>query len=148
MESNNNKPNDPKKPDRKPRLWVTVLISVGILLLISAVYNFIRSAQFTQTSMSDFLTAWEENNLSEVEIQYDRIIYLTKEEAEKPAAQQQAFYTGIPSGCDTLALSRELHAQGVTVYKPVIEDNSGIMMVLYYVAMFGVVFRGYPYALI
>ena len=140
MESNNNKPNDPKKPDRKPRLWVTVLISVGILLLISAVYNFIRSAQFTQTSMSDFLTAWEENNLSEVEIQYDRIIYLTKEEAEKPAAQQQAFYTGIPSGCDTLALSRELHAQGVTVYKPVIEDNSGIMMILSYVAMFGVVF--------
>ena len=140
MEPNNNKPNNPKKPERKPRIWVTLLISVGVLLLISAVYNFIRSAQFTQTSMSDFLTAWENNQLAEVEIQYDRILYLTKEEAEKPAAQQKAFYTGIPSGCDTLAMSRELHAQGVTVYDPVIEDNSGIMMILSYVAMFGVVF--------
>ena len=140
MEPNNNKPNNPKKPDRKPRIWVTLLISVGILLLISAVYNFIRNAQFTQTSMSDFLTAWEENKLAEVEIQYDRILYLTKEEAEKPAAQQKAFYTGIPFGCDTLAMSRELHAQGVTVYNPVVEDNSGIMMILSYVAMFGVVF--------
>ena len=140
MEPNNNKPNNPKKPDRKPRIWVTLLISVGILLLISAVYNFIRNAQFTQTSMSDFLTAWEENKLAEVEIQYDRILYLTKEEAEKPAAQQKAFYTGIPFGCDTLAMSRELHAQGVTVYNPVVEDNSGIMMILSYIAMFGVVF--------
>ena len=30
MEPNKNKPNDPKKPDKKPRIWVTMIITVAI----------------------------------------------------------------------------------------------------------------------
>ena len=63
----------------------------------------------------------------EVELQYDRIIYLTAEEAAKPAANQKACYTGLPSGADTMALADTLIAQGAKVDRKIVEDNSGIM---------------------
>ncbi len=141
MERNNNT-NDPKRPDKKPRgnLWLTLIISVVIILLISTVYNAVVKSQYTETSYSDFRNAMLEGNLSEVEIKYDRIIYLTAEEAAKPAFEQKAFYTGIPVGGNVMALADELHDMGVTVYDPIVEDNSGIIMILSYVVMFGLVF--------
>ncbi|MBP3478077.1 MAG: ATP-dependent zinc metalloprotease FtsH [Oscillospiraceae bacterium] len=121
-------------------IWVTLLIAVAIVLLISTVYHAIANSQYTQTNYSDFRTEMEKSNLAEVTISYDRIIYLTKEEAAKPAAQQKACFTGIPSYADTLALMDELDALGVKVDYPIVEDNSGIMMILYYVLMIGGIF--------
>ena len=143
MEPNRNdpqtsKPGDNKRP--KMNIWVTLLIAVAIVLLISTVYHAIANSQYTQTNYSDFRTEMEKSNLAEVTISYDRIIYLTKEEAAKPAAQQKACFTGIPSYADTLALMDELDALGVKVDYPIVEDNSGIMMILYYVLMIGGIF--------
>ena len=142
MEPNKKPSNDPKNANKKPKanIWVTLIITVAIVLLISSVYNAIRKAQFTEASLSDLLTAMDNDNLAEVKIQYDRIIYLTREEKAKPAAEQKAFYTGRPENLDVLTFARALHDQGVTVYDPVVEDNSGILMILGYVMMFGVVF--------
>ena len=136
---NNNKPGDNKRP--KMNIVVTLIITVAIVLLISVVYNAISASQYTQTSYSDFKEAMESGQLAEVQLHYDRILYLTKEEAAKPASQQKACYTGIPNYADTIALMDTLVAQGVEVvdYK-IVEDNSGIMMILYYALMIGGVF--------
>ena len=136
---NNNKPGDNKRP--KTNIVVTLIITVAIVLLISVVYNAISASQYTQTSYSDFKEAMESGQLAEVQLHYDRILYLTKEEAAKPASQQKACYTGIPNYADTIALMDALVAQGVEVvdYK-IVEDNSGIMMILYYALMIGGVF--------
>ena len=75
-----------------------------------------------------------------MEIQSDRIIYMTKEEAGKPAAMQKACYTGLPGGGDLIALSEELDAMGVKVDKKIVEDNSLIMMILSYALMIGGLF--------
>ena len=95
--------------DKRPKssIFVTLIIAVAIVLVISLVYNAIVGSQYTQTTYSDFLTALEEDNLADVQLQYDRILYLTKEEAEKPANEQKACFTGLPNG-DALALEREL----------------------------------------
>ena len=142
MEPNKNRPKDPQKNDKKPKgnIWITLIITAAVVLLISSVYNAIRKAQFTETSLSDFLTAMDTQQLSEVEIQYDRILYMTKEEEAKPPVEQKAFYIGRPGNLNVMTLARELHEMGVTVHQPVVEDNSGIIMILSYVAMFGVVF--------
>ena len=144
MESNrNNRPNDNKPGgDKRPKgnIWVIVVITVAIILLVSSVFNSISRSQYTETTFSDFLTAKAAGQLIEVEITSDRIIYMTKEEAAKPASQQKACYTGLPHGGDMLALAAELHAMGVDVNQPVVEDNSMIMMILYYVAMFALIF--------
>ena len=143
MEQNRNNQNKKDNNEKKkPSLFTTLLISVAVILLISWIFNAISDSQFTQTTFTHFLEAKEAGNLAEVELQADRIVYLTKEEAAKPAGQQQAFYTGLPTGSDTYALAVELDAMGVKVTRRIVEDNSMILMILSYVAMFAIVFFG------
>ena len=142
MDPKHNEP--PKKPegdDKKPRnLVATILISLAILLAVISIFNFVDSSKYTETTFSHFADQMDENNLAEVEIRHDRIIYMTKEEAAKPAGSQKACYTGLPSGCDTLALGRSLDAMGVTVTWPIVEDNTFLLTIGYYVLMFGGIF--------
>ena len=140
MEQNRNDPsrNGPGKPGddkRKPNLWVALIIAVIAVLLISSIFNMISKSQYTLTTLSDFFDELEANNLSEVVIHYDRIVYLTKEEAAKPAEQQKACYTGLPNRGDTFALAERLDALGTDVDYRIIEDNSTIMMILSYLFM-------------
>ena len=138
-------PNGPKRPggsdDRKPgnNRWLALIIAVAIVLAISSIYNAIRGSQYTQTTWSDFRDAMTANQIVEVEIQYDRIIYLTKEEAAKDPSVQKACYTGLPNG-NIMELANQLDAMGVTVNEPIVEDNSTIMMILSYAMMLGVAF--------
>ncbi len=142
MDQNRNTP--PKNPNdgsKRPKVnfWAILLITVAIVLAVSAIYNSVSKSQYMETTYSDFLTAVDENNLAEVELRYDRVVYLTREEAEKPAAEQKACYTGLPSG-SAMELADTLHEMGVKVNQQIVEDNSTIMMILYYVLMFGVLF--------
>ena len=141
--NNNNNNNDGRKPARnrpKGSIGTALLITLAIVLLVNWIYGSISKSQYTQTSFSDFLAAKDAGQLSEVEIQSDRIIYMTKEEAGKPAAMQKACYTGLPGGGDLIALSEELDAMGVKVDKKIVEDNSLIMMILSYALMIGGLF--------
>ncbi len=135
---NNQNQNGPKKP--KTNLAVTLIATVAILLLITGLYNAIVDGQYTETTFSDFLKEEQAGNLSEVELRYDRIVYMTKEEAAKEPSQQQACFTGLPSGGDTMALAERLAANGVKVKEQIVEDNSIVTMILSYVMMFGIAF--------
>ena len=142
MEPNRNDPKhnsggDPQKP--KGMAWGKLLIALAIVLIISSVYNYVKKSQYTETTFSDFMAAFEAEQLAEVELHADRVIYMTKEEAAKEPRDQKACYTGLPFG-DVLALARELEASGIKVNEPIVEDNSMIMMVLYYALMIGGMF--------
>ena len=142
MENNpNNNPKPKTGADDKKRstLLVTLIITVAIVLLISSIYTAVSNSQYQETTFSDFMQAWENGQLEEVEFQYDRVLYMTKEEAAKPAEEQKACYTGLPSG-DILSLAREMKAAGIKVNQVILEDNSGIIMILYYVIMFASIF--------
>ena len=135
-QNKNSKPGDGK---RSKNIWGALISTAIILLLISLVYNFISDSQYTEVSYSDFLNEMAAGNLAEVELTYDRVYYLTEEEAAKPASQQTPCYTGLPSG-NVMSLAAELHAQGVKVTQVITEDNSSIIMILYYVIMFALIF--------
>ena len=148
MDQNRNNPsqNGPNKPGgngQKPtnNRWVSLIIAVAIVLAVSGIFNAVRSSQYTQTTWSDFRSAMEAHQIVEAEIQYDRVIYLTKEEAAKPAAQQKACFTGLPTTYNQMELADELIAQGADkVDRKIVEDNSGIMMILSYVVLIGGMF--------
>ena len=128
-----NKPGDDKSPKRS--IWLPLIIAVIAVIAIGSIYNMIAKSMYTETTWSDFRTAYHNDNLTEVEIHYDRVIYLTKEEAAKPAAQQKACFTGLPSSYTQMELADELYARGVKVNKIITEDNSGILLILYYLGM-------------
>ena len=135
---NNKQP--PKKPEgKKPKIWVLLLITAIIVLAISSVYNAVKNSQYTQTNFTEFMTEAEAGNLAEVEIHQDRVYYLTKAEAAKPAHQQKTCFTGLPNG-NILELAERLNTMDAKVDVHIVEDNSTIMMILYYIIMFGVLF--------
>ena len=138
--SNNRSNNSNETKKSKNSILPALIITIVVVLLGSFVFNAVSNSRYTETTYSDFLTAIEENKLSEVEFQADRIIYMTKEEAEKPAAQQKACYTGLPSGGNTMELAEKLDELNITVNKKIVEDNSGIIMYLMYALMIGAVF--------
>jgi len=143
MEPNSKNPNDknnsgqPQKP--KGNIWGALLVTLALVLVVSTIYNNVKQSQYTQTTFSDFMTAYEQDNLAEVEFHTDRVIYMTREEAAKDAREQKACFTGLPFG-DILALAREMEADGITVNEVIVEDNSGIMMILSYAVMIGTTF--------
>ena len=137
----NDPPRNPDGDDKKPKnLWTTIFISIAILLAVISIFNFVDGSKYTLTTYSEFVQEMDAGNLEEVEIKHDRIIYMTKEEAAKPASSQKACYTGIPAGCDTLPLGQALEAMGITVNYPITEDNSWLFTIGYYALMFGGIF--------
>ena len=137
---NNNSGNKPG--DKKPRgnLLMIFLISVALVLGISILYDAISDSKYTKKSYDEFLTMWEAGELAQVEFQTDRILFLTKEEAEKEPRDQKACVTGLPRGGDTMALSQELKADGIKVETKIADDNSYIWMILYYALLIGGMF--------
>ena len=139
-DSQNNKPgqNGPQKP--KGRLGFTILVTVAIFLVFSWAFNAVRNSKYVEATYSDFLKAMNAEALMEVELQYDRIIYMTKDQGALPGQQQKAYYTGLPQGGDMTALAEELNSMGVKVNQQIVEDNSFITMILSNVVIFGALF--------
>ena len=130
------KPNKPGDDKRKPNRWLALVVAIGAVLLIGTIYNSITNSQYTQTTWTDFRKAMNEEQIVEAVIQYDRVIYLTRDQAELPAAQQKACYTGLPTTYDQMALADELIEKGAEkVDRTIVEDNSTLMMILYYAGM-------------
>ena len=121
--------------EKKPKWLLALIVAVGAVILIGMIYNAINDSKYTKTTFSDFLEVKNAGQLAEVQIQSDRIVYLTKEEAAKEPAMQKACFTGLPTGSDTMALLEELHEAGVTGDKLIVEDNSGLLMIGYYLIM-------------
>ena len=132
-QNNPNRGNDGDKP--KTNGWAALTIAILVVLAFSTIFNTVSNSQYTQTTWSEFRDAMESNDLSEVEIRPDRIVYMTKEEAKKPPKEQKACFTGLPYSLDLMTFANELDAMGVKVDEQIVEDNSTIMMVLYYAGM-------------
>ena len=142
MEPERNNPNQkpPNKPDgenNKPKTngWVALTIAILIVLAFSSIFKTVSNSQYTQTTWSDFRAAMAADNLSEVEIRHDRVVYMTREEAAKDPRDQKACFTGLPSTYDQMTLANELDAMGLKVDEQSVEDNSAIIMILYYAGM-------------
>ena len=133
---NNNRNN--KRPDeKKPRgVLVTLLLTIAVMALIIFLFNSIRGSKFEESTFSEFMDRMESGQLAEVELHTDKIVYLTKLEATKPADEQHYYFTGLPTGVKTIDLAVELHRMDVEVLQIIEEDNSIILMILYYGGMF------------
>ena len=134
---NQQNPQKPNPDGDKPKTngWVALTIAILVVLAVSTIYNAVSNSQYTQATWSDFRAAMAADNLSEVELRHDRVVYMTREEAEKDPREQRACYTGLPVTYDLMSLANELDAMGVTVDKQIVEDNSAITMILYYAGM-------------
>ena len=142
---NNNQDNRNKKNGRESRNPLRtglplLALAVVIVLLFNWVYNSITAAQLEEKSYSDFLTMVQNNQLAEVQFQTDRVLFITKEEANQPGAAQTIYYTGLITGTDNTALVYKMQGQGVKVFQEPQEDNSVIGFILSNLLILGLTF--------
>ena len=142
---NNNQDNRNKKNGRESRDPLRtglplLALAVVIVLLFNWVYNSITAAQLEEKSYSDFLTMVQNNQLAEVQFQTDRVLFITKEEANQPGAAQTICYTGLITGTDNTALVYKMQGQGVKVFQEPQEDNSVIGFILSNLLILGLTF--------
>ncbi len=137
--NDHNKNKRPEGDRPKNNYFTPLMIALVLVLIFSWVMNAVEKSQYTETRWDEFVEAKKAGQLAEVEIQVDRLLYLTKEEAAKDPSQQKACYTGLPSG-NVMELANELEAMGVNVKRIIVEDNSMIMMILSYAIMIGGMF--------
>ena len=67
---------DGGRPKSSP--WLALGIAILVVILIGTIYNAVSNSQYTETSFNEFEEARLNGNLSEVQIHYYRIIYMTK----------------------------------------------------------------------
>ena len=79
--SNNKGPGAPG--EKKPKWLLAVSVALIAALLTFMVNNMVTASKYTKKTFSDFLDAKNSGQLAEVQLQSDRIIYMTKEEAAK-----------------------------------------------------------------
>ena len=73
-------PKNPKKPggDRpKGSYFTPLMIALVLVLVFSWIMNTVEKSQYTETTFSQFEEAKLNGQLAEVELQYDRILYMT-----------------------------------------------------------------------
>ena len=117
-----------------------LVLAVVIVLLFNWVYNSITSAQLEEKSYTDFLTMVQNNQLAEVQFEVDRVLFITKEEADRPGASQTIYYTGLITNTDNTQLVLQLQSQGVTVFQEPQADNSIIGFILSNLLILGLTF--------
>ena len=145
MDPNRNDPNQngqsPEGGKPKTSGWVALTIALLIALAFGGIFNTVSESQYDEKTWTDFRTEMSAGTLSEVVLSGDRVIYLTAEEAAKPAKEQKACYARTPGTLDLIPLANELADMGVKVKQKPNQDYSAILMMLLSVVPFFFLFR-------
>ena len=133
----NNDPKNKKPQDNKPQngddgrqgrrivfLMVAALIAT---LLINSLYTTIANAYLSEITYNEFQTYLDKDEIAELEFQSDRMVILTRGEAQKPSAQQRLYYTGYIPNVSNDELKARLDAQGVEYNTEIVEQASPIV---------------------
>ena len=86
------------------------LMTALFFALIGMIYGMISDGQFTKTTFSEFMNDVEAGKIDEVELHYDRIYYMTKEEAAEAACKavrDLAIEVGIPQHLTEIGIKEE-----------------------------------------
>ena len=144
MDPNRNDPNQNQPPEGgkpKPSGWIALAIALVIALAVGSVFNTVSESQYDEKNWTEFRSEMTAGNLHEVEITNDKILYLTNEEAAKPAREQRACYARIPGTLDLIPLANELADMGVEVKQKQNQDYSAVLMMLLSFVPFFFLFR-------
>ena len=125
----------------KPSSWVALTVAILLALAVSGIFKTVSDSQYKEQSWTEFRAQMTAGALSEVAITSDRVLYLTVEEAAKPAKEQKACYARTPGTLDLIPLANELADMGVKVKQKQNQDYSMLMMMLLSIVPFFFLFR-------
>ena len=114
------------------------VLAVIFVFLINFLYSTYASSRMEEIKYNDFLDKLTAGEVQEVEIQSDRLLIQTKDQAEKPEAEQQILYTGRVDDEELIPLLKQY---GVTFYSQTVDEISPLFQILLsYVLPFVVIY--------
>lgn len=128
--NNRNDRNRGSDNENRPKLNTLlpiILLAVIFVLFINFLFDSYTASKTEEIKYDEFQEMLEQNEISEVQIQSDRILILTKEEAEKDEAEQKFYYTGL---VDDEELIPQLKARDVVFYHEIKDEPSLLMSIL------------------
>ena len=123
---NSGKRDDQNRPKFNTILPIAVL-AVAFVLLFNFLYTSYAESMMEEIKYNEFKQMLENGEVSEVEIQSDRILIKTKAQADEPVSQQTIYYTGLLSDDELLPL---LDQEGVEYYREIVDEVSPIIQIL------------------
>ncbi len=134
-QTGNPKPNNNNKENKRSYIPI-ILLTLVIVLVVNLIYSTVSSAQYQRVKYTDFLTMVEKDEIAEVEFRADRVLFTTREEAEKPASQRTTHYTGLIARTELTDLVHQLHEKDVIVFQKPEDNSSAILMILSNILLF------------
>ena len=122
--------NEPDHSKRTKSILIMVVVALAFTIIINLVYTSIANSYLKQITFTEFQTLLGEGKVDSVDIDTDRFLILTKEEAEKPEAKQIIYYTGRPTSMDLWPLMEEMTEKGVKTDVPIVEEMSPLLSIL------------------
>ena len=122
--------NEPDHSKRTKSILIMVVVALAFTIIINLVYTSIANSYLKQITFTEFQTLLDENKVDSVDIDTDRFLILTKEEAEKPEAKQIIYYTGRPTSMDLWPLMAEMTEKGIKTDVPIVEEMSPLLSIL------------------
>ncbi len=122
--------NEPNHSKRTKSILIMVVVALAFTIIINLVYTSIANSYLKQITFTEFQTLLDEGKVDSVDIDTDRFLILTKEEAEKPEAKQIIYYTGRPTSMDLWPLMEEMTEKGIKTDVPIVEEMSPLLSIL------------------
>ena len=122
--------NEPDHSKRTKSILIMVVVALAFTIIINLVYTSIANSYLKQITFTEFQALLDEGKVDSVDIDTDRFLILTKEEAEKPEAKQIIYYTGRPTSMDLWPLMEEMTEKGVKTDVPIVEEMSPLLSIL------------------
>lgn len=125
----NNRGNDPDNQNRPKMntLFPIIILAVIFVLFINFLYGSYTASMMEEIKYNEFQEMLEKDEISEVEIQSDRILIRTKEEAEKDEAEQRILYTGLVEDTELIP---QLTQHNVVFYREIKDEPSFLISLL------------------
>ena len=144
MNQNNNKKNTGNKTPWKNIIPI-VIVALVFTIIVNTLYTNIANSYLQEISFTEFKTMVDADKVDSIQFQTDRILILTREDAEKSAAEQTVYYTALLPQNNMTELYAQLQTQGVDYQGHIIEEVSPLVSflvswVLPYAIILGVFF--------
>ena len=122
--------NEPDHSKRTKSILIMVVVALAFTIIINLVYTSIANSYLKQITFTEFQALLDEGKVDSVDIDTDRFLILTKEEAEKPEAKQIIYYTGRPTSMELWPLMEEMTEKGIKTDVPIVEEMSPLLSIL------------------
>ncbi|MBE6955385.1 MAG: ATP-dependent zinc metalloprotease FtsH [Ruminococcaceae bacterium] len=129
MNQNNNKKNTGSKTPWKNIIPI-VVVALVFTIIVNSLYTSFANSYLQEISFTEFKSMVNEDKVDSIQVQSDRILILTREDAEKSAAEQTVYFTALLPQNNMTELYAQLQNLGVDYQGHIVEEVSPLISFL------------------